>query len=163
MLICTRFPSDNDSALMQLQDGLYPELIGLLFEYPRKRYLDSAGPVLFDAELVRRLLAMDGFDHRTLQGSHDIIAARFRFLCDPDMDRTLFETTHEHEQRLKREWRSFLRQELLSLCNEDVFVRAVLMAAAFPNPDVQGCAAETQLRVILMERYRNTKIDRTSD
>jgi hypothetical protein len=58
-----------------------------------------------------------------------------------------------YRDRLGREWRAFYEKELLTLCEDDDFVRAVATAAVFPNPDVAGCVAEEQLDEILGKGY----------
>src|SRR5271156_4736695 len=144
MFVGRRFPGDSNGVLMGVQSRLYWEIIGYLYSWPRKRYLDACQLVQSDTDLAKRLWAENSFDHRTLQESHDLIAAWFRFLRDAQGDRILFETEDEYRDRLAVEWRTFLETEVRSLSDDDDFVRAVLTAAAFPNPDVAGCAAESQ-------------------
>ncbi len=109
MFVYKRFPGDNDTVLMDIQDRLYSVVLGVVFEYPRKRYLEGSRLLLADTELAKRLAAMNSFDHRTLQETHDLIAARFRSSRTISAQQTLFETHVEHEQRIELEWRSFFR------------------------------------------------------
>jgi hypothetical protein len=153
MWVGSRFWGDNDAVLMDVQHQLYPVIIGLLYGEPRKCYLDASRLVQADTELAKRLLAEESFDHRTLQSSHDFIAAWFRFRRGSQGGRTLFEAVDDYRDRLGREWRVFYEKEILTLCEDDDFVRAVVTAAAFPNPDGAGRAAEEQLDEILAKRY----------
>ena len=99
---------------------------------------------------------MDGFDHRTLQDIHDLIAAWFRLSQDDRGQFRLGETEEIFRDRLATEWRTFFEEEVERLSADDEIARAVLTAAAFGNTD-KGYAAEAQLREILKERYRPMK------
>jgi len=153
MWVGSRFWGDNDRVLMDIQDQVYPRSVGLLYGQPRQRYLEACQLVQTDSELARRLRASDGFDHRTLQGSHDLIAAWFRFLRGSQGGPTLFEVAEDYRDRLGREWRAFFEKELLILTEDNDFVRAVVTAAAFPNPEVSGSAAEDEVEGMLAKRY----------
>jgi hypothetical protein len=153
----SRFSGDTNGVLMDVQDRLYPDLIGLLYGQPRKRYLDACRLVQSDSDLAKKLEGEKSFDHRTLQSCHDLIAAWFRFLRGAHGQRSLFETEDNYRARLGREWRNFYEKEILSLSEDDDFVRAVLAATVFPNPDTAGCAAEDQLGEFLEKRYAAMK------
>jgi len=159
MWVGSRFWGDDNTVLMDVQHHLYPVIIGLLYGGPRKRYLDAGRLVQSDSELVQKLRASDGFDHRILQASHDLIAAWFRFLRGSRGERTLFEAEDDYRDRLGREWRAFYEKEVLDLCENDDFVRAVVTATDFPNPDVAGCAAEEQLAEILGKKYAAMNVE----
>ena len=153
MFVGIGFPGDTNDILMKVQSNLYGELLGFLHGYLRERYLCACRLVQSRTELARRVETETSFDHRTLQGAHDHIAAWFRFLQKDKGGRTLFETEESYRERLASEWRSFFENEVRSLSTDDDFVRAVLTAAAFSNPDETGCAAESQLDGILTELY----------
>jgi hypothetical protein len=138
---------------MKVQSDLYGELLGFLYGYPRERYLGACRLVQSSTELAKRVETETSFDHRTLQGTHDHIAAWFRFLQKDKGGRTLFETEESYRERLASEWRSFYENEVRNLSADDEFVHAVLTAAAFSNPDETSCTAENQLGGILAELY----------
>jgi len=132
-----------------------------MYSRPRDRYLDACRLVKIDTDLSTRLRSMDGFDHRTLQEIHDLVAAWFRFSQDDGGQLRLCETEEAYQDRLAAEWRTFFEEEVGRLSSDDEFARDVLVAAAFGNTD-RGYAAEAQLREILKERYRAMKQPRTA-
>lgn len=154
MFVGSRFTGDTNKVLMKIQSDMYGELLGFLYGYPRERYLSVCRLVQSNTELGTRVEAETSFDHRTLQGTHDHIAAWFRFRQREQGNRTLFETEESYRERLASEWRSFFENEVRNLSADDDFVRAVLTATAFSNPDEKGCAAERQLDKMLTELYR---------
>jgi hypothetical protein len=153
MFVGSRFAGDTNDILMKVQSDLYDELLGILYGYPRERYLGACRLAQSSTELAKRVETESGFDHRTLQETHDFIAAWFRFLQKEKGGRTLFETEEGYRERLACEWRSFFKSEVRNLTADDDFVRAVLTAAVFSNPDKAGCAAEARLDEILKVLY----------
>jgi hypothetical protein len=153
MWVGTEFPGDTNKPLKGVQFGLYWELLPILQSRPRDRYLAACRLVQMDTELATLLRTMDGFDHRTLQDAHDLIAAWFRFSQDDGGQLRLGETDEGYLERLAAEWRAFFEDEVNRLSADDDFGRAVLVASAFGNTE-EGYAAEAQLREILSERYR---------
>jgi hypothetical protein len=152
MWVGTEFPGDTNQTLKDVQFRLYGEMLVRLYNRPRDRYLDACRLVQIDTDLATRLRSMDGFDHRTLQDVHDLIAAWFRYSQD-DRGLRLGETEETFRDRLATEWRTFFEEEVERLTTDDEIARAVLTAAAFGNTD-RGYAAEAQLREFLKERYR---------
>src|SRR4051812_9448622 len=76
------FPGDSNKLLQNVQFQLYGEMLLRLFSQPRDRYLDACRLIQIENDLASRLRSMKGFDHRTLQDIHDLIAAWFRFSQD---------------------------------------------------------------------------------
>jgi len=161
MWVGTEFPADTNQTLKDVQFRLYSEMLLRLYSRPRDRYLDACRLIQIDTELATRLRTMDGFDHRTLQDIHDLIAAWFRFSQDDGGQLRLGESDETYTDRLGAEWRAFFEAEVTGLSADDEFARAVLVAAAFGNTD-RGYAAEAQLREILKERYRAMKQPRAT-
>jgi hypothetical protein len=161
MWVGTEFPGDTNKALKDVQFRLYGEMLLCLYGRPRDRYLNSCRLVQIDTDLANRLRSMDGFDHRTLQDIHDLIAAWFRFSQDDGGQLRLGETDEAYQDRLAAEWRAFFEEEVSRLSADDEIARAILAAAAFGNTD-RGYAAEAQLREFLKERYRAMKQPRTT-
>jgi hypothetical protein len=160
MWVSIEFPGDANEVLKDVQFQLYGEMLLRLYSRPRDRYLDACRLVQIDTDLARRLRSMDGFDHRTLQNTHDQIAAWFRFSHDNGGQLRLGETAEIYRDRLAAEWRIFFEKEVSRLSNDDEIARAVLTAAAFGNTD-RGYAAEAQLVEILRVWYRAMKHPRT--
>jgi hypothetical protein len=161
MWVGTEFPADTNPTLKDVQFRLYGDMLLLLYTRPRDRYLDACRLIQTDTELAPRLRSMDGFDHRTLQDIHDMIAAWFRFSQDDGGQLRLGETDEAYQDRIASEWRTFFEGEVGSLISDDEFVRAVLVAAAYGNTE-KGYAAEAHLREILKERYRAMTQSRTA-
>lgn len=153
MWVGTDFPGDTNKTVKMMQFGLYGEMLLRLFSHTRDRYLDACRLVQVETDLATRLRSMDGFDHRTLQDVHDLIAAWFRFSRDDGGQLMLNETEDAYKGRKGREWREFFDQELNWLSGSDETARAILTAAAFGNTE-RGYVSEDQLRETLKERYR---------
>ena len=75
MWVGHEFAGDDNQTLKDVQFRLYSETLLRLFSGPRDRYLAASRLIQVDTELAVRVRAMDGFDHRTLQDAHDLIAA----------------------------------------------------------------------------------------
>lgn len=156
MWVGTEFPGDTNEVLKDVQFRLYGEMLVRLYNRPRDRYLDACRLLQIETDLATRLRSMDGFDHRTLQDIHDLIAAWFRFSRDDRGQLRLGETEEAFRDRLAAEWRTFFEEEAGRLSTDDEIARAVLTAAAFGNAG-RGYAAKAQLHEILKDRYSITK------
>jgi len=152
MFVGSEFPGDDNHVLMDVQHAVYGEMVGRLFAGPRDRYLTAGRLLRVDDEFVQKLRSMTSFDHRTLQGAHDRIAAYFRFRRDDGGQLQLGETDPEYRQRLEHEWRAFFQKEIEYLTADDEFTRAVCTATAHGNKD-PGCTAESWLDQFLRDRY----------
>lgn len=119
MWVGTEFPGDDNRVLKYVQHAVYGEMVGRLFSGPRDRYLNAARLLRVDNEFVQKLRAMTSFDHRTLQGAHDRIAAFFRFRHDDGGQLQLGETEDVYRQRLERDWRAFFQDEIEDLTTGD--------------------------------------------
>lgn len=162
MWVGTEFSGDTNEVLKKVQHDLYSGMVVRLYTPPRDRYLDACRLIQTNTDLAIRLRSMEGFDHRTLQDIHDLIAAWFRFTKDNGGQLLLGETEESYKDRLAAEWRTFFEEEVGRLSADDEFVRNVLAATAFGNTD-RGYAAEAQLRELLKERYARMKKPTPSD
>lgn len=151
MIVCSGFPGDNNRTLMNVQHGVYSEMLARLFTGPRDRYRAAATLLRVESDLSERLRSMDGFDHRTLQLAHDRIAAYFRF-CDDGGQLQLGESDADYRRRLEETWRAFVNSEVGLLTEDDEFTRAICTATAFGNKE-PGVAAEHWLDQFLRDRY----------
>ncbi len=161
MFVGTVFPGDTNQTLKDVQSRLYGDMLLLLYIRPRDRYLGACRLIQTDTEIATRLRSMEGFDHRTLQDIHDMIAAWYRFSQDDGGQLRLGETHATYQDRVASEWRTFFEREVGWLISDDEFARALLVAAVYGNTD-RGYASEAQLREILKERYRAMKEPRTA-
>jgi hypothetical protein len=153
MMVGAEFPGDSNEVLMDVQHALYGEMVVRLFTAPRDRYLVAAALLRVENDFSDRLRSMKGFDHRTLQGAHDVIATFFRFSRDDGGQLQLGETDSEYLERWKSAWREFFQLEVSSLVGDDEFVRAICNAAVYANEE-SGTAAERWLDRFLRDRYR---------
>jgi hypothetical protein len=152
MMVGSEFPGDNNRTLMDVQHGVYGEMVVRLFTGPRDRYLAAAALLRVDDRLSEQLRSMDGFDHRTLQLAHDRIAAFFRFAHDDGGQLQLGETEADYRHRLAASWRGFVQTEVERLTADNEFTRAICTATAFGNKE-PGVAAEHWLDQFLRDRY----------
>jgi len=159
MWVGHEFAGDDNQTLKDVQFRLYGEMLLRLFSRPRDRYLDASRLIQVPTELAVRVRAMDGFDHRTLQDAHDLIAAWYRYFQDDGGQLRLGESPADYEKRLATEWREFFEQEVASLTGSDEFTRDVLTSAVFANSD-RGYAAEAGAREYLKERYASMYLPR---
>lgn len=152
MIVGTKFAGDENKTLKDLQHAMYGELLWWLFIAPRDRYLSASRLLRMETDLSKQLHAMTGFDHRTLQSAHDIIAAYFRFRWPDSAQLLLDEQEDAYRVRLGDTWRDFFREEVTALTADDEFTRAICTATAFGNKEA-GLAAEAWLEQFLKERY----------
>ena len=147
MWVGTEFAGDSNQTLKDVQFRLYAEMLVRLFSRPRDRYLDACRLVQVETEMAVRARAMDGFDHRTLQDAHDLIAAWYRFSRDDGGQLRLGESQDDYEKRLAQDWREFFEQEVAHLTRSDEFTRDILSAAVFGNTDQDDAAQLPQVSV----------------
>ncbi len=83
MIISTYFEGDNDDKLKMLQHGCYYDMLRnwiTMAGVRRLRYRTS--PEWTEVTQVWEQFREEGhFDHRSIQMSHDLIAARFRMVA----------------------------------------------------------------------------------
>jgi hypothetical protein len=152
MIISSSFPGDNHDRLKGIQHDIYSQMVGRLWVQARDVYLNACSLVEVETELAVRVRAMHGFDHRTLQDAHDLIAAWYRF-DKSDGGQLRFDGSFaDYDTRAIREWRDYFEAEAGRLCAHHRFIRDVLNATAFGNT-AHGYAAEESLRGFLKMRY----------
>lgn len=137
---------------MWLQHGEYWNIIGVLVDRPRMKYLAAARLLQMQTPYAEALRELRGFDHRGVQDAHDAIAAWFRWVRKESRQYQLGESKEDHVKRLKREWRDFFVEEVERLCADDEFVRMVCKAAVKGISDA-GDAVDLLLGEYLLHRY----------
>ncbi len=137
---------------MDVQHSAYDEMIVHLFVMARDRYLAAAGLLRVETGLSSMLRAKPGFDHRTLQSTHDLIAAYYRFISPGSAQFRLGEDEEAHRRRIGEEWCRFFLSAVASLIADDEFTRAICTATAFGNKEA-GLTAERWLDQFLRDRY----------
>ncbi len=82
MIVGSCFDGDNNKTLMQMQHEIYGEMIAYMFGSARRRYQEAAMLLDVKTDLSESLIDQYSVDHRTLQRTHDLIAAYYRFKHD---------------------------------------------------------------------------------
>jgi hypothetical protein len=158
----SRFKSDNNEILKNIQDETYWTLLPFLFTAIKSRYLWSMRYIGIENELSKLLYETDSFDHRSLQQVYEKIAANYRFkFHDHDgqlvlpfiiKDQPTLSTGEALHEYYKREWCDYWYKEIRDLATEPLIARAVLTATVYDNTD-EGYEAEELLIELLHNRY----------
>ena len=90
MIVGYEFPGDDNDTLKWVQHDCYWGKGWELFNAARNRYVAACRFVGVETEVFKRILTLDRFDHRGLQGAHDKIAAYYRFAHDTGGQMILF-------------------------------------------------------------------------
>jgi hypothetical protein len=151
MIVCQVYPNDNNHVLKNIQHDLYEAIEFYLIEYAKTRFLKAANLLRQNSELVEKLKMLESFDHRVLQDTHDIIAARYRYLHDDGGQIDLLSASPQKET-YRTNWIQWFHQETRSLVDNDEFCRAVVTSVVFQNTEC-GYQAEDQLKEFLTYHY----------
>lgn len=153
MIVSSKFKNDNNERTMWLQHDRYALLVVELFKTARRKYLSAEIMLDVVTDLGSIVKSIDGFDHRTLQEAHDIIAASFRLNYVDQLDPELpFPDQESDEVRVTRLWCDYYYKEIDLLTDIPQFTKSVLRAVAFPNTDTND-EAEDAIKEILTTQY----------
>lgn len=94
MIITTKFNGDDDDFLKEIQSEHYHEAIRIIFEECKREYLHAERIVGVRTRLGESVQNLEQFDHRLLQGIHDVCAALFRF-DNPNSAQLSFQQNHD--------------------------------------------------------------------
>jgi hypothetical protein len=182
MIVYSAFKGDDNDELQTAQHELYNYLLYKIFEGSKITFLlcDEVCNKLTEQERSK-LTEQNSFDHRTLQGAHDLIAVAFRYM-HRDGALTLFEPTPEEIIRYFNlnyndwdrgilsdtalvwayHWELFFKNNVEHITGIKTmlpkFVRNVINASVFNPNNKNGTESEHQLRIILSEYFRVTDI-----
>lgn len=167
MIVASFFEGDDDYEVAQKQHDVYGDALGVVVStcnrhtrLARALLNDQAHPVWGTVER---------FDHRTLQGAHDLLAAAWRFrhdskqlelpikVPDPRFGLPLVESPiepHDPLDEIHLRWLRWLREEVEGWVESPSLVRSVQLILANQNERV-GDAAETQLCVDILCRFED--------
>ena len=138
-----------DAAVRYEYEAKEPEVrhagVGVMLGVCERPYLDAAQLLDIRSEFVNKLEELTTFDHRTLQGAHRQLAARYARLPGVAQFDLLPEPDPDPRRTLVLRWRAWFLEEVERLSKIGWFCRAVVTAAAFPNPDPRGIEAEDLL------------------
>lgn len=154
------FAGDVYEPLQRIQEEVYSDEVGLLYERCYRSYMAAAeASEPQDHKLYNAVQGKTTCDHRIIQPAYDRIAAWFRFKHADAWQISLFPTGESgaddsisHEQKLRRDWVAFYHQECKVISENDEMVRAVLNAVAFEGED-RGDDAQSALLWLLDKKY----------
>lgn len=145
MICVPNFVGDNDERLFNMQNSCYSDALGVIVRAVGRTYLFAESVLRCEGSIGKEVRELRSFDHRTVQGVHDLIAAWYRF-------------THRTErlfalgEDLKSDWLTFLVKEVESLSTEPDFVTGVLDACIYSNTET-GYTGETRAQGVQRLRY----------
>ena len=141
----SNFPGDDDKRLFDMQVSCYSDALGIIVRIVGKRYLYSESILRCEGSISKEVHELRSFDHRTVQGVHDLIAGWYRF-----NRRT--ERLFPLDEDLKKDWFAFLAEEVNLLSREPDFVTGVLDACIHANTET-GYAGEKRTQTVQRSRY----------
>ena len=151
------FDGDDDDAVAQLQHDVYREALRIIVS-TCNQYAVFARGVLND---TRHLDwgTVRTFDHRTLQGAHDLLAAAWRHRSDYRQPELPFEA-EEALSHVKEHWLRWLQQEVTDWLTQPKLIRLVQVILTNQNT-APGYTAEVQLSLEILERFYEVPWDST--
>ena len=149
MLVGTLFVGDNDSEVALKQHDVYFEALGIIVS-TCNRFARFAIAVLDDSE-HEIWGQVESFDHRTLQGAHDLLAAAWRFSNKGRQDLLPFSGA-ARTVTPEKHWLDWLRTETASWIHCPQMVRLVQLILANQN-NPTGYASEASLALLIMDRF----------
>lgn len=135
------------------ENGLAMGSCFYFFSCARKALLFStdSNPLFFPER--ERLPSVTMFDHRVLQGAHDVIAAYYRWLVSGIKLPAFSDDKKEYRAYLLDSWKTYLRHEIAHITFGRLdLADHVVRAVVFENT-TEGYAAEERLISALHERY----------
>lgn len=181
MFVLTVFEGDENNELKNAQHHLYKYVLHQIFELSKKTYLlcDEVCMRLGESER-QSLIEQKTFDHRTLQSTHDHIAAAFRYekrdgvltLFEPNrslIDKYFWHRYHDWESSSLSDiemvwaynWEYFFNENTNKLTAIQSmypkFIYHVMNAAVFNPNNESGRASEQELLAIL-SRFFNVNL-----
>lgn len=156
MIVASRFPGDDNDVVMNLQHDCYGHSLWLIVNQCKYRYLEAVRLLSLSNDFIKTVRELESFDHRTLQYTHDILAAIFRERNAERLQQSLPGIIYDgsYKDWVLVEWGNFLQTEIKCILdNTPEFARWVLTAIIYPNPDLKGKSAEAAL-----EGYMDLKL-----
>ncbi len=149
--VCSCFVGDEDMVLAWKQHDVYGRALGAIVS-ACNRYASFAKVVLADTG-HDEWGTIETFDHRVLQGGHDLLAAAWRYGHDSRQGVLPFEGS-EHTPSSELLWLDWLQTEVSAWIDEPQLVRSVQLALTNQNRPI-GYLAEAQMGVEIMFRFSN--------
>ena len=149
MWVVPRFDGDVDMEVANKQHDVYGQALGIivrqcnLYAEFARRFLDDADHSEWDT--------VESFDHRTLQGAHDLLAAVWRFRNNfrqselPFVDKNFLD-------EVQQLWLDWLRHEISNWLHRPKRVRWVQLILTNQNKPL-GYIAEAQLALNIINGF----------
>ena len=151
MWILPLFDDDVDMEVAGKQHDVYSDALWIIVSQCN-RYTEFARDLLDDASHPE-WVAVDRFDHRTLQHAHDLLAAVWRFRHNLRQPGLPFVRKHSLDE-VQSLWLDWLRREVEAWIDHPDRVRLVQVILANQNKPL-GYRAESQLSVNIMDGFRD--------
>ena len=151
MIVGSYFEGDNDEKAALRQHAVYGNALGII-ESTCNKYARFSRAVLHDSE-HENWGDIDHFDHRTMQFSHDLLAAVWRYRHDLNQLELPLVSCHTQIDP-QRHWLEWLRGETAKWIDEPWLVRFVLLVLANQKEAV-GYKAESELCLYILTKYRD--------
>ena len=142
-----------------IQQDVYWDVISDLYKIAKRIYHHGEIVVGITTQLTKDSWDKNGFDHRTLQFLHNMIAEQFRYEyifyeCEGPLFHT-FDNSCEEKERVLLLWKKFYPKEIERLVEKHpFFARLILTSATYPNPDERGIEAEEDIFDLLRQEYQ---------
>lgn len=175
MIVGSTFPEDQDRDLMGVQHDLWFKIndawidengfaMGTcfyIFSCARKAVMSLTGenPMFFPER--EKLPEISSFDHRVLQGAHEIITSFYRWRIQAIKPAAFAHKSVENRGYTLDVWKTYLRYEVGNITFGRVDIaEQIVRAVIFQNTE-EGYAAEDRIILDLDERYGQAfKLDR---
>lgn len=152
MIVCPRFRDDIYYWVMDLQHDVYSTILPHLVDIAHRKMIKAEELLNVSMESSTVLKTMEGFDHRTLQHTHDMIAASFRFKRADRLHPELPFSNEDEKTRVLKLWREYFMEEVDRLTEFPAFTRAIIAAVAFGGTS-KGVQAENFLYSFVQMEY----------
>jgi hypothetical protein len=182
MIVYSAFKGDGNEELKTAQHEMYNFLLYKIFEGSKITFLlcDEVCNKLTEQERSK-LIEQNSFDHRTLQGAHDLIAIAFRYthrggaltLFEPAPEKIInyFNSKYINWNRgilsdmalvWAYHWEQFFNTNVERITGIKTmlpkFVSNVINASVFNPNNKNGTESEHQLKIVLSEYFQITNI-----
>ena len=155
MIVGHYFEGDDDRDVAWLQHDVYGEALYVIAS-TCNQYARFARGVLNDTQ-HREWGTVDTFDHRTLQGAHDLLAATWRFYNDFSQPELPFKPESALD-RVKEQWLRWVKDEVKDWITQPRLIRLVQVILTNQNSP-PGYRAEAELTLEILGRFYNVPWD----
>ena len=155
MWVAPLFDDDVDMEVAWKQHDVYSDALWTIVSQCN-RYTEFARRLLDDVDHTE-WIAVDSFDHRTLQHAHDLLAAVWRFRNNLRQSELFADTDSVNE--VQTLWLDWLRREVAEWIDYPDRVRLVQVILANQNSPL-GYIAESELAINIIDGFPRVPWDR---